>query len=143
VQVAKQKLALGPLKTKASYRTIPLPDVVLEALSAHLAQFRSTGCVFTDDAGQPLKRTRFSEVWRHACRHAGLADSITMHDLRHYYASLLIQHGESVKVVQARLGHKDATETLNTYAHLWPDSEDSTRAAVDLVLGAERRAVAK
>jgi integrase len=61
---------------------------------------------------------------------------VTFHDLRHYYSSLLIQHAESVKVVQRRLGHKSAVETLDTYSHLWPDSEDRTREAVDLVLGA-------
>ena len=59
-----------------------------------------------------------------------------MHVLRHYYASLLIRHGESVKTVQARLGHASATETLDTYSHLWPDSDDRTREAVDSVLGA-------
>ena len=61
---------------------------------------------------------------------------LEVHLLRHYYASLLIRHGESVKTVQARLGHASATETLDTYAHLWPDSEDRTREAVDSVLGA-------
>jgi integrase len=55
--------------------------------------------------------------------------------LRHYYVSLLIRHGESVTTVQCRLGHKTAKETLDTYSHLWPDSEDRTRAAVDSVLG--------
>jgi integrase len=39
------------------------------------------------------------------------------HELRHYYASLLIMHGESVKVVQARLGHASASETLDTSSH--------------------------
>lgn len=48
----------------------------------------------------------------------------------HHYASLLIEYGESVKVVQKRLGHSSATQTLDRYAHLWPDSEDSTRDAV-------------
>jgi integrase len=38
-------------------------------------------------------------------------------------------------VVQKRLGHKSAVETLDTYSHLWPDSEDRTREAVDEVLG--------
>jgi len=61
---------------------------------------------------------------------------VGFHALRHYYASLLIRHGESVTAVQSRLGHKTAKETLDTYAHLWPDSEDRTRAAVDSVLGA-------
>ena len=54
-----------------------------------------------------------------------------MHDLRHYYASLLIRHGESVKTVQRRLGHATAAETLDTYSHLWPDSNDRTRDAID------------
>ena len=58
-------------------------------------------------------------------------------DARHFYASLLIRHGESVKVVQARLGHASAAETLDTYSHLWPDSDDRTRATVDAVLLAD------
>jgi integrase len=57
--------------------------------------------------------------------------------LRHYYASLLIRHGESVKVVQARLGHASAAETLDTYSHLWPDSDDRTRDAIDALLGVD------
>ena len=36
--------------------------------------------------------------------------------------SPVIAHGESVKVVQARLRHMIALETLDTYGHLWPDS---------------------
>jgi integrase len=49
----------------------------------------------------------------------------------HYYASLLIRSGASVKVVQARLGHASAKTTLDVYGHLWPDDEDRTRRAVD------------
>ncbi len=40
------------------------------------------------------------------------------------------------RTVQARLGHASASETLDTYSHLWPDSDDRTRAAVDSALGA-------
>ena len=58
-----------------------------------------------------------------------------MHELRQYYASLLIRHGESIKTVQRRLGHATAAETLDTYSHLWPDSDDRTRDAIDAVLG--------
>jgi integrase len=49
----------------------------------------------------------------------------------HYYASLLIRSGASVKVVQARLGHASAKTTLDVYGHLWPDDENRTRRAVD------------
>ena len=41
-----------------------------------------------------------------------------------------------MKTVQRRLGHATAAETLDTYAHLWPDSDDRTREAMDSVLGA-------
>jgi integrase len=130
--------AFGPPKTAASYRTIPLPAVVLEALAAHLRNFPAgpDGFVFTNDAGGPIRRTRFSDVWRPAVAVAGAPVGTGFHALRHFYASLLIRHGESVKVVQSRLGHASAAETLDTYSHLWPDSEDRTRAAVDHVLRA-------
>lgn len=56
------------------------------------------------------------------------------HDLRHYLASLLIADGADVKVVQARLRHASAKTTLDTYSHLWPDADESTRATVGAVL---------
>ena len=34
------------------------------------------------------------------------------------------------------MGHASAVETLHTYSHLWPDSDDRTREAIDTVLGA-------
>lgn len=132
---------LAPPKTTASYRTVPLPDVVLETLSEHLAaetQVSTGGFVFTNHRGEPISRTRFSDVWRPAVKAAGCPGT-TFHHLRHFYASLLIRHGESVKVVQSRLGHASAAETLDTYSHLWTDSEDRTRAAVDAVLGSDSR----
>ncbi len=129
---------LGPPKTAASYRTVPLPQFVCDALAAHLAAFPvgPGGFIFTSSSGEPIRRTKFSNIWRPAVAKAGAPTGTGFHALRHYYASLLIRHGESVKVVQARLGHSTAAETLDTYSHLWPDSEDRTRAAVDSVLGA-------
>ena len=70
---------------------------------------------------------------------AGLPAGTGPHLLRHYYASLLIRYGESVKTVQARLGHATAAETLDTNSHLWPDSDDRTREAVDAQLGVTSR----
>ncbi len=135
VTVAGRRPTLAPPKTTASDRTIPLPKVVVDALAAHLAAFPAgpDGLVFTN-GGQPITRSAFGFQWRPAARKAALPEGTGMHALRHYYASLLIRHGESVKTVQARLGHKSAAETLDTYSHLWPDSDDRTRDAVDSVL---------
>ena len=111
---------------------LPLAEVVLEALSAHLGEpVGSSGFVFASDRGAPIHRSSFSRTWRAAVADAGLPEGTRFHDLRHSYASLLIRAGESVKVVQERLGHASAVETLNVYSHLFPDSDDRTREAVD------------
>ncbi len=52
------------------------------------------------------------------------------------FASLLIASGADVKTVQARLRHASAKTTLDTYGHIWPDRDESTRAAVDAVITA-------
>jgi integrase len=139
---------LGPPKTESSDRRIPVGDFVLHALAHHIQEFpssrslramtrRDETVIFTNKAGGPLSRTWFSgSVWKPAMRAAKLPEGLTFHDLRHFYASLLISRGASVKVIQARLGHKSAVETLDTYGHLWPDDEDLTRQAVDNTFGA-------
>jgi integrase len=120
----------APPKSKGSRRTIPLPDLVLEALSQHLAAYPSDGLVFTNTEGRPILKNRLAVTFRNAASKAGL-EGVSFRDLRHHYASLLIHGGESVKAVQARLGHSSASITLDVYSHLWPDSEDRTRHAVD------------
>jgi integrase len=137
---------LGPLKTKASYRTIPLARSVSEAIAEHLARFPvedSNGnllgnnpdrLVFTNERGVPIQQYPFSVVWEAARTNARLPEWATPHDLRHYFASVLIRNGLSVKVVQARLGHNSAKTTLDTYGHLFEDEEDRTRDAIDAEL---------
>lgn len=136
------KPEFGPPKSAAGYRTVPMPAVVTDVLAAHLGRFRARkfGLVFTNTYGDPLRKSTFSEQWRRAARTIGLPDSVTFHDLRHFYASLLIAKGCSIKAVQKRLGHQSAMETLDTYSHLWPDSDDETREAVDLAFGGLRQA---
>jgi integrase len=111
---------------------VPVPDLVASALAAHLEHWPAgtNGLIFTGPTGGPLYRNRVGEIWRRTVASIDLP-GLRFHDLRHFYASLLIHHGESVKVVHARLGHASASETLDTYSHLWPDNEERTRAAVD------------
>jgi integrase len=137
-------LLFGPLKDKKNRpRTIPLPQVVIDELSAHVARYGlgPEGLLFTGWRGGALRRTAFSNMWAAAAGPLGIPSGDGYHQLRHFYASLLIRHGESVKVVQERLGHTSAQMTLDIYSHLWPEDEDHTRAAIDGVLGAGRGVV--
>lgn len=129
-----------PLKTSGSYRTVPLPQTVADVLARHMAATgRREGLLFLAHDGQPVKRNSFEKVWRAAAVRVGVP-TLRLHDLRHAYASALITAGESVKVVQVRMGHASAMVTLDVYGHLWPDSDDKTRSAVDAFLapGADR-----
>src|SRR5262249_51453192 len=140
VRVDRQLLAVvngrpvyGPPKSQAGFRTVPMPSVVGDTVSAHLARFGigPHSLVFTNTFGRPLQRSAFFTAWHRAANIAEIPEWATFHDLRHFYASLLISRGCSVKSVQSRLGHQSAMETLDTYSHLWPDSDDETRDAVD------------
>lgn len=130
---------LGPPKTSSSVRTVPVAQIVLDEVAAHLAQFPAVdGLVFTSAMDTPIKQSNLGAMWRRAVGRTssettGL-EAIRFHDLRHFYASALISAGCSVKAVQKALGHASATETLNTYAHLWPDDQDRTRDAIQAVL---------
>lgn len=125
---------LVELKTAASYRTVPLPDSVGAELSAHLARVgRQSGLMFTGPDGRAAKRKTFDYQWTSARKTAG-APRLRLHDLRHAYASALIDGGESVKTVQTRVGHASAMVTLDVYGHLWPDSDERTRSAVEAFL---------
>lgn len=124
---------LVPPKTKRSERRVPIPRVLVDGLAAHLQQHPTEpeGFVFRTLKGDPIRRARFNESWNRAVIAAGLPAGTYFHDLRHTYASLLIHAGESVKTVSARLGHASAVETLETYAHLWPDSDEHTVTVLD------------
>lgn len=114
-----------------SERVVYLPDDLVTAISAHIAQWTPDGepdrWLFTDDDGVPWFDNRVGWRWRKARAEAGV--DCRLHDLRHFYASGLISSGCDVVTVQRALGHASATTTLSTYSHLWPDAEDRTRAA--------------
>lgn len=83
-----------------------------------------------------MHRSNWSTRWYSAVRRAHLPQGFGLHGLRHYFATLLIHNGASVKTVQLALGHSSPMITLNTYAHEWPDALDRTRTPVDTALRA-------
>jgi integrase len=128
-----EKVRSAP-KTRRSTRSLPLPQVVAEALSLHLEEFApgEDGTLFTTRFGTPYRHDYYgTRIFAEAVSRAGLPSSTTSHDLRHHYASVLLAQGESVIAVAERLGHHNASLVLSTYGHLMPDSEDRTRRAVD------------
>jgi integrase len=105
----------------------------LGLLAAHLQRFPvgQDGLIFTNPRDKPWRRNAFGGVIRQARISAGLPDSVSFHDLRHFYASTLIAAGCSIKAVQTTLGHSSAAMTLDVYSHLFPSDEERIRDAVE------------
>ncbi|AEA27370.1 integrase family protein [Pseudonocardia dioxanivorans CB1190] len=132
-------------------RVVPLSRGVLERITSHIEEHPPTPITlpWQDPAGEPTpvpmlmtgengrlySGDLFTKViWQGAFRSAGIeyrkrADG--MHALRHFYASVLLSQGVSIKELAAYLGHNDPGFTLRTYTHLVPSSFERARAAVD------------
>lgn len=120
----------APLKTKSSAAPVPIPQELALMLSASVQRF-GTEMMVTNGRGRPCPKTTLQRVIIVARKRVdGLPPGFSLHDLRHYFASMLIASGASTKTVQARLRHSSAMTTLDIYGHLWPDADESTRSAV-------------
>ncbi|MEA1883996.1 MAG: site-specific integrase [Thermotogota bacterium] len=115
-------------KTKASKRRIDLgPGMIAELKKWKLACMPSRlNLVFPNESGQPINHTNMRHrYFKPALEKAGVR-KIRFHDLRHTYASLLIEQGENIKYIQSQLGHSSPTTTLNVYAHLMkPENQEA------------------
>jgi integrase len=92
--------------------------------------------VFCNTVGASLDYRDVGEGFRQAVKAAGLAvpgKRLSLHSLRHSYASMLIATGVNVVVVSKQLGHANAKITLEVYAHLFDYGEHATavRNAID------------
>ncbi|GGS01712.1 hypothetical protein GCM10010269_45770 [Streptomyces humidus] len=145
-------------------RDVPLPTSVASALRQHMKNHPPVGIklpwgrpdgplterrlIFTNTVGGIVWRSNFNFYeWKRALAAAGLiptpeagkpyasARQHGMHALRHFYASVLLDAGESIKAVSEYLGHADPAMTLRVYAHLMPSSRERARRALDDVFG--------
>jgi integrase len=128
-------LHFGPPKTRAGYRRVGLPHLVVEALTEQLASPGSgDDLVFVGPQGGTLRLAGFRHrIWRPAVRAAGL-DGLGIHDLRHTAVALWIAAGANPKEVAARAGHTSVSFTLDRYGHLYPDADQALRDRLDALL---------
>jgi integrase len=109
------------------------------ALAEHLRKYPPIdGLVFTTRERTALNRNYYNvHIWKPALRAAGVDPTRAngMHALRHWFASVQLDAGTSLRALAEYLGHADPGFTLRTYTHLMPASEDRARQAMDAVLG--------
>ena len=119
-----------PLKTKESKKPIPVPLELIDLLNRHVRPGQEW--VLADECGRQVPPWALQRLQRKVRPD----DRARFHDLRHYFASMLIAQGANVIEVQHRMRHKKASITLDTYSHLMEDRADSTRTMVGQVIAA-------
>ncbi|MFD3752038.1 tyrosine-type recombinase/integrase [Streptomyces cyaneofuscatus] len=154
-------LVFAPPK-RGKLRDAPLSDAVGTGLQEHMDSFPPVAVtlpwktpngplvtrklVFTSTVGKAIWRSYFDDyVWKPALAHAGVitprepgkryaaAPDDGMHALRHFYASVVLEAGGSIKALSTYLGHSDPGFTLRIYTHLLPSSDEKARAAMSSV----------
>ena len=149
--IAQQRIAygrtvhVGPPKTAASRRTIPIDRVTVRLLREHRRRqqadrnaagdhWQDSGYVFTTPDGSPLHPDWLTRRFRRLVTLSGLPP-VRLHDLRHGAASLALAAGADLKTVQALLGHASIVPTADTYTSVLPELlADAAEATARLVL---------
>jgi integrase len=126
-------------KTKSSDRKVDLGPLMMSDLKKwKLACLpNQLGLIFPNGAGNPIDDS--SMLRRHffpALKNAGV-ERIRFHDLRHTYASLLIEQGENIKYIQNQLGHSSPSVTLDVYAHLLKPSNPQAASRLENTIFSE------
>ena len=107
----------APLKTKNAYRILPLAEDTVGVLKEQRKKVGNSPWVFPSPNGGPISPDSVLHMLHRVLKRAGLP-KVRFHDLRHTFATLVLQNGVDVKTVSGMLGHFSAGFTLDTYAHI-------------------------
>jgi integrase len=143
LQRIDKKLVQVEPKSPTSHRPIHLPAACLASLTRHKAmqeeeqqlagsKWKDTGYVFTTRVGTPMDaRDLLRDYYRITRPKTKPGEEpikpsfppIRFHDLRHSTATILLAQGVSPKYISDLLGHSQVSFTIQTYAHVLPETQ--------------------
>ena len=150
--IPRRGLEISTPKTERSRRVVPLPADTVAELRAHLARldqekkdaaelWRDSGLLFPSTVGGAIFPRNLIRVFDGIV--AGLAvPRLTIHGLRHTYASLALRSGLPLRDLSDRLGHYDPAFTLSVYTHVLPDAPVEALTLAELTATAAVKAEA-
>ncbi len=118
-------------------RSVSLMSQVVEALRDHRRRqaeerlrysglWRDQDLVFPNKTGAPMDWNNLvARNYKPLRAAAGLPQNTRFYDLRHTFATLMLEQGENPKVVQEILGHSQITHTMDTYSHVTPNMQSA------------------
>ena len=130
------RAAEKPPKTENSYRTMRIPKVIFEELEIRRKKiikdqenrrsvYHDHGYISCKDNGEPHTLPSFYGALKRACNRAGVPQ-VSVHDLRHMYATILLEQGVSLVKISGLLGHASIHTTFEHYCHVMEDDRRIT-----------------
>ena len=141
----KTKLILLEPKTKKSIREIPLSEEAVKVLKIHKRKqneqkmlyrdiYQDNGVVFAKADGSFEDPREVLRRFHKILKKAGVR-KCRFHDLRHTFASILLNEGESMKVIQELLGHSTITTTMDIYSHVTKETKKRSIEILERTVG--------
>lgn len=116
------KFGFGELKTKNSNRIVPVNALFIK----NLKDYKLSNPISIDNRVAPFNKSSIEKYLNPKLREYS---GISIHELRHTYATLLIQNGVDFKTVAKILGH-DVKQTLDTYSHVTDDMMENASRTI-------------
>lgn len=136
VRFEKKKLVIAPPKTKAAYRTIVLPEELVEVLKEYRTRVRSKWLFPSPTKHEDVPRDpnscrkKLSTILERAqCKH------VPFHALRHTFASQSLRYGMDIKTLAATIGHESVETTLDVYSHITDEGMANAAKTIEKTMG--------
>lgn len=132
-KISEYQVIEKPPKTPNSYRTLRVPDAIIEEVAVRKRQndlrkeqqggtYMDRDYISCSENGLPHSTASFNMVLTKLCRRSGLPH-LTVHSLRHMYASILTEQGVPLIKVSALLGHSSINTTFEYYCEVMDETE--------------------
>lgn len=112
-------------------RVVPLSDKVIVMVDQYITHFKPKKYLFEGQySGTRYSASSIDKVFREAYKRAGMKGSVTLHGLRHSYATHLLEAGTDLRYIQELLGHK-SSRTTEIYTHVTTQTIQKIRSPFD------------
>ena len=111
-------------------RQVPLSKNFLTLLDIYLKEYKPVIYLLEGQSGGKYTAKSIQMVFQKACRHANIQKQVTVHSLRHSYATHLLEKGTDLRIIQELLGHS-SSKTTEIYTHVSTKTIQNVRSPFD------------